>query len=160
MVSYNGHASFNPTCRHLSRMVSSTYPIWGSGSIWDTNLVLIAQHTPAAIGCCRTSNCRSLNPRFRQKRPLKPKCPYCLWYFLSESINSGVKTGSGSMLLCNTPILFKYHTAVWYFENDTLSIQCEPVLTGITLEWYLIMHPVLLLRRISYLSYVATLSFT
>ena len=43
-ASYNGRAPFNPTCRHFSRRVTSTYPIWGSGSIWDTNLVLIAQH--------------------------------------------------------------------------------------------------------------------
>ena len=31
-------------------MVSSTYPIWGSGSIWDTNLVLIAQQEEGRAG--------------------------------------------------------------------------------------------------------------
>ena len=48
-ASYNGRAPFNPTCRHSSRRVTSTYPIWGSGSIWDTNLVLTAQQDEALL---------------------------------------------------------------------------------------------------------------
>ena len=51
MASSNGRLGIIATCYHLSMVVRGRYLTWGSGSLWDTYLVLIAQHKLGQSQC-------------------------------------------------------------------------------------------------------------